>query len=182
MAVTADGSRVYVNLWGLDEVAVIDTATNTVLTTVAVGDGPRSIGRFIGPAVSSNTAPTADAGPDQAIRAGDMVYLNGGASFDDNTPSGDLLYDWSFSYLPSGSEASLADADTATPSFLADIADTYVVQLVVTDEAGLASEPDEVVISATTWPRRRPRATTSWSSSARASCLTAGRWIPRWTP
>ena len=94
-----------------------------------------------------NNPPTAAAGADQTIRAGDTVLLNGSASFDDNTASPDLQYAWSFSALPPGSTATLTGADTATPSFVADLADTYVLQLVVTDEAGLASVPDEVVIS-----------------------------------
>ena len=50
---------------------------------------------------------------------------------------------------PVGSTASLAGAGTATPSFDADIPGTYRVQLVVTDESGLSSVPDEVVVSST---------------------------------
>ena len=94
-----------------------------------------------------NAPPTAEAGPDQAIRAGDTVFLDGSASFDDNTATAALEYAWSFSSLPGGSTAVLLGADTAMPTFFADLTGTYAVQLVVTDEGGLTSPPDEVMIS-----------------------------------
>ena len=121
------------------------------------GDGQRELVVWQGEEIhflepNPNATPTADAGQDQSIHAGDEVFLNGGNSFDDNTPSSALLYSWSFSYLPAGSEAWLDGADTATPSFVADLPETYVVQLVVTDEGGLQSAPAEVVVSAENLP------------------------------
>ena len=95
----------------------------------------------------SNDAPKADAGSDQSIRAGETVGLDGSASFDDNTASNDLMYAWSIFSQPIGSSASLVGEDTATPSFVADIAGTYIVDLVVTDEGGLSSDTDSVSIS-----------------------------------
>lgn len=92
-----------------------------------------------------NEAPTADAGADQSIRAGDTVSLDGSVSFDDNTM--DLDYAWSFFSLPGGSTATLIGANTATPSFVADLVGTYVVELVVTDEGALLSLADQVEIS-----------------------------------
>ncbi len=97
---------------------------------------------------SLNTPPTAVAGPDRPVRLGDFVQLDGNSSFDDNTPSESLSYQWSFSTLPQGSHAALFDADTVTPSFVIDVAAIYVVELVVTEEDGLSSSPDEVIISA----------------------------------
>ncbi|MDH3647537.1 MAG: PKD domain-containing protein [Gammaproteobacteria bacterium] len=94
-----------------------------------------------------NLAPTADAGPDQAIRAGDTVFLNGTASFDDNTASPALVYAWSFVSKPAGSNAVLSDVAHPEPDFLADLSGTYVVELVVTDEAGLPSAADQVQVS-----------------------------------
>ncbi len=96
-----------------------------------------------------NQLPTAIAGSDQSIHVGDTVFLDGGDSFDDNTATANLLFAWSFIDRPVGSTASLAGAGTATPSFDADIPGTYRVQLVVTDESGLSSVPDEVVVSST---------------------------------
>ena len=97
--------------------------------------------------VPDNAPPEAVAGPDQSIRAGDTVNLDGSGSFDDNTASASLIYSWSFSTLPGGSSAVLSGASTATPSFVADVEDTYVVQLVVLDEGGLFSVANEVTIS-----------------------------------
>jgi hypothetical protein len=96
---------------------------------------------------SSDVAPTALAGPDQRAVPGDTVYLDGSASFDDNTDTASLDYSWTLTWLPAGSAADLTGGDTVTPSFVVDVAGTYVVELVVTDSLGQPSAPDEVVIS-----------------------------------
>ena len=106
-----------------------------------------SQGIYVAHHTPANEFPIADAGVDQAVRAGNEVFLDGSASFDDNTPSASLAYAWSFSSLPPGSNAILLLPDTAMPSFDVDVEGTYVVQLVVTDEAGLESLPDEVMVS-----------------------------------
>ena len=48
MAAHPDGSRVYVVNSFSETVSVIDTVTNTVVDTVAVGMAPRAFGQFIG--------------------------------------------------------------------------------------------------------------------------------------
>jgi hypothetical protein len=96
--------------------------------------------------------PTADAGPDQSTRVGSWVSLDGGASFDDNTASSALQYAWSFSYRPAGSAAVLSGANTATPIFVADVADSFSLRLVVTDGAGHTSAPDFVEVSTSNLP------------------------------
>jgi hypothetical protein len=98
--------------------------------------------------VGAKTAPpTAVAGPDQNIRAGTTVVLDGSASFDDDTGATDLTYAWSFSARPPGSVATLSGATTASPAFVADVVGLYEIQLVVTDSAGLSSAPDLVLCS-----------------------------------
>jgi hypothetical protein len=92
-------------------------------------------------------APTAVAGPDISIRPGDMVNLDGTGSFDDDTPTAALLYSWTFVSVPLGSNAVLIDDDTATPSFVADLAGSYKIELIVTDQDGLASDPDTITVS-----------------------------------
>ena len=51
VAVHPEGTRVYVANWGSDSVSVVDTATNTVMTTIPVGSRPITIGEFISPGV-----------------------------------------------------------------------------------------------------------------------------------
>src|SRR6185503_4740955 len=88
-----------------------------------------------------------------SIDVGQTVPLDGSGSFASNTPSSLLQYSWSLVSRPSGSAATLVNATTATPTFLADAAGTFVVQLVVTDpDNGLLSAPDQVVISSTFVP------------------------------
>jgi hypothetical protein len=97
--------------------------------------------------VTSNAPPTANAGEDRAVRQNDLVMLDGTGSFDDNTPTASLLYDWRFEVRPQGSVAVLAGSNSATPSFTVDAIGTYEIELVVTDAAGLQSSPDIVVVS-----------------------------------
>ncbi|MFC2953127.1 PKD domain-containing protein [Marinicaulis aureus] len=100
---------------------------------------------FEGPA---DMAPTANAGDDQSVRMlGETVTLDGSASFDDNTASGDLQYAWQLTGKPAGSAGALTGASTAMPSFVADAAGTYTASLVVTDSIGQASPADEVTVS-----------------------------------
>ncbi len=99
--------------------------------------------------VTPQEPPTAVAGDDISIHVGETVFLDGSASFDDNTASANLLYAWSFLSIPVGSSATLSGAATTTPSFVADLPGTYIVQLIVTDEEGLTSAPDEVVAAST---------------------------------
>jgi hypothetical protein len=97
-------------------------------------------------------APTANAGPDQSIHAGQVVQLDGSGSFDDDTPTLDLTYSWTIVSAPVGSTATLVGANTETPSFVADLPGTYQVALVVTDLDHLSSSPDLVQVSSLNQP------------------------------
>lgn len=91
-----------------------------------------------------NQAPTANAGPDQTVEVGDQVSLSGSG----NDPDGDpLTFSWAFQSRPQGSAASLSNAGSATPSFTADVAGTYVVVLTVSDGNG-GTDTDTVEIVA----------------------------------
>jgi len=93
-----------------------------------------------------NRAPTADAGPDQAdICTGDLVNLDGTGSFDPDFDA--LAYNWAFTAMPPGSAAVLNNADTATPSFIPDVAGVYQIQLDVDDGNG-GNDADTVNVTA----------------------------------
>jgi len=94
-----------------------------------------------------NTAPVANAGPDQSVQVSATVTLNGSGSNDADRNS--LTYDWSFVSIPSGSIATLSNPTAAAPSFMADKAGTYVAQLIVNDGT-VNSTPDTVTIAAAT--------------------------------
>ena len=101
-----------------------------------------------------NAAPTAYAGIDQAVALGETVILDGSGSSDDSTAASELQYGWSFADLPPGSAATLSNANTSTPTFVADVVGTYRVRLVVTDSDGLSSEPDFLDVSTPAVPER----------------------------
>jgi len=93
-----------------------------------------------------NLPPTADAGPDQTVTQWSSVQLNGSASSD---PNGDpLTYSWSVVSSPGYNYTALTGANTATPSFTADRAGTYVLGLTVYDGYSI-SQPDSVTVVVT---------------------------------
>ncbi len=102
---------------------------------------------------TSNTRPVANAGPDQTVAQGATVSLDGTGSSDAN---GDpLTFFWSLTTTPAGSAAVLTGADTATPSFVADLAGLFVAQLVVNDGA-LDSLPDTMTVTVNAQANRDP--------------------------
>ncbi len=88
-------------------------------------------------------------GPIVAVRVGEVVVLDDSRSFALSTEA--LSYHWSFSYKPNGSNAKLQDATSATPSFIADVRGSYMVQLVVSAE-GVSSQRAITSIVATIPP------------------------------
>jgi hypothetical protein len=80
---------------------------------------------------TSNTAPTADAGTDQAVLLGVTVTLSGAQSNDADNDT--LTYLWSITVFPTGSAVALSDVTALNPTFVADTIGTYSFQLVVDD-------------------------------------------------
>lgn len=107
---------------------------------------------YTAPISPANFPPTAIPGANQTVHIGQVVALDGSGSYDDNTPSALLQYAWEFVSMPSGSAATLVNADSTSPSFVVDRLGTYVVQVTVTDAAGLASSAANVTISSANMP------------------------------
>jgi hypothetical protein len=95
---------------------------------------------------SLNSPPVADAGQDQSFSTTPVtIQLNGRQSYD---PDGDPLnYLWSIVSMPPESSTNLSDNAISTPTFVADSLGTYIVQLIVSDDMGLSSNPDKVIIT-----------------------------------
>ncbi|MDA2919342.1 PKD domain-containing protein [Desulfobacterota bacterium AH_259_B03_O07] len=91
-----------------------------------------------------NSAPVANAGPDQSVFVGDTVQLDGSGSSD---VDGDTLtFSWSFVSRPQGSNATLSDPTAVQPTFDVDVFGTYVLELIVNDGT-VDSAPDSVTIT-----------------------------------
>src|SRR5205823_7549462 len=110
----------------IDEIAFFNAplAADDVVRLFTLGIGGGCV-------VPSNRPPTGDAGTDQVVNVGDIVTLDGSRSSD---PDGDALtYSWTFTAVPPASSTTPTGETTAMPTFVADIAGTYVAQLVVND-------------------------------------------------
>jgi len=94
---------------------------------------------------TENTAPVANAGKDQHVKILDTVALTGSGSYDADGDS--LSYRWSMTTKPNNSSATLTGADTMGPSFICDVAGSYIIQLIVTD-GKISSQPDVITITA----------------------------------
>jgi RHS repeat-associated protein len=130
---------------------IADKAGNYVVQLI-VNDG------FLSSAPSSvtistiNSVPVANAGPDQSVRVGTTVQLDGSASSDADGDS--LTYRWSILVEPNGSTATLSDSTAVKPTFVADVAGNYVAQLIVND--GKVDSPPATVMIVAANPNQPP--------------------------
>ena len=95
---------------------------------------------MVGCATPGSSTLVVSAGPDRSVAVGATVALDGGGS------TGALTYAWTFVERPSGSGATLANAATAEPTFVADAPGTFRVRLLASN--GPRSAEDEVVVTA----------------------------------
>ncbi|MCB9764392.1 MAG: PKD domain-containing protein [Alphaproteobacteria bacterium] len=106
-------------------------------------------------ATGANTAPVADAGPDQTVSLGGPVQLDASGSSD---PDGDTItYAWSFRSLPAGSSLTNSDFTRrykVDASFTPDVVGDYEVRVYVSD--GTAADTDTAIISVTSGSNTPP--------------------------
>jgi tripartite motif-containing protein 71 len=118
------------------------------VATLVVTDGKKALSIPDSVTVSfSNVKPVADAGTDQVVPSGTLVILDGSGSNDAN---GDpITYSWSIVSKPEGSGAELSTPSSVQPTFTADLAGTYEIDLVVND-GFIDSDPSTVTVTAST--------------------------------
>ncbi|MEQ1800797.1 MAG: PKD domain-containing protein [Gammaproteobacteria bacterium] len=93
-----------------------------------------------------NSAPVANAGPDQTVFTQGPVALNGTGTTD---PDGDgFSYSWEFDTRPAGSGATLTGAGTASPTFTPDVPGSYVIRLTAADGFPDSTGTDTVTVTA----------------------------------
>ncbi len=128
--------------------AIVQPTGSTVLTaSVTSSDQPDpNPANNTATAPRTNRRPVSNAGPDQSAATNTTVTLDGRQTFD---PEGDpVTYQWTFAMRPANSTATIANATTASPTFVPDLGGTYILSLVATDNQGAVSVADTVSIAA----------------------------------
>ena len=136
-------------------------STTTLVFSLTVNDGtvnsaPDTVTITVTetPVTPTNTAPTANAGPDRTVSTGATVTLDGSGSSD---PDGDTLtYAWT---QTAGPTVTLSDTTIANPTFTApDSAATLVFSLTVSDGSLSASDTVTVTVAPVAPTNRAPTA------------------------
>ena len=147
------------------------------LATLTVDDGlDADTAEVAVAALTGNLPPTADAGTAQDVDTGSLVTLDGSGSFDPDTGPSPLSYSWTLDTVPAGSTATLANANTANPTFTADLDGDYTATLVVNDGQD-DSTPDSVNITASA-PSGSFEAGRAKYDADCAGCHAAGTYDP----
>ncbi|MCC6144075.1 MAG: PKD domain-containing protein, partial [Candidatus Hydrogenedentes bacterium] len=116
----------------------------TFTLTVSDGDETDSDTTTVVVEAPGNTAPIANAGPDQTVFLRTVVNLDGSGSSDaDGQP---LSFRWTILEAPQGSSAALGNANTANPQIQVDAFGQFIIQLIVND-GQTDSAPDTVVVT-----------------------------------
>lgn len=126
---SADVAGVYVASLVVNDGALSSPVTTTTVT-----------------AAVANSAPVANAGVSQNVTTASVVTLTGAGSTDANYDT--LTYIWSFASKPTSSVAALSSTSALSPTFTADLAGTYVVNLIVNDGKVNSSNVSAVTVTA----------------------------------
>ncbi len=140
------GSAAKITTPALDLPNIVADLAGTYVAQLTVSDGSlTSVADTVTiVATPGNTAPVADAGPDQFLTVGSILTLDGAGSSDvDGNP---LAYRWTMIAAPAGAVDTLSDPATVRPTFVPAVPGTYVFQLYV-DDGVTESRPDTVVLA-----------------------------------
>jgi PKD domain len=138
-----DGSMAVLSNANTMVAALVPDVPGTYIVRLTVNDGSGSDSANV-TVSTENSPPVANAGPNQTVAMGATVQLNGSQSSDvDGDP---LRYSWSFVSLPPTSLAALSSSRNVTTTFVADVAGTYIIQLVVNDGT-FNSQPSTVSVT-----------------------------------
>ena len=97
--------------------------------------------------VPKNASPIANAGVDQSIITNNTVYLNGSNTSD--AEGNTIMYSWSITSKPSGSNASIFNNTSVNPTFIPDLQGTYEITLNAKDIDNIGGGTyDTVIITA----------------------------------
>lgn len=143
VSIPAGSSAVLVNNGSVTPTFQTDRAGDYVVR-LTVNDGLADSENDYVTVSVGNSAPVADAGPDQSGSTESYVYLDGSNSHDLDNDT--LSYRWNMLSRPAGSTAQLIDPYSANPRFFLDVQGDYIVQLIVNDGT-VESEPDRVIVT-----------------------------------
>jgi len=142
----------------------------TYVATLVVSDGKANseLAAVSILASATNLAPVAKPGVNQSVVVGSKVSVDASASSDPNGDS--ITYRWSLLFKPVGSTATLSSATTASATFTADLAGTYLVGLTVND--GKVDSPVVVLTVTAAKLNAVPVANAGTNQNVTASTLT----------
>jgi RHS repeat-associated protein len=141
---TPQGSTATLSNPGIVNPTFITDEPGTYVVQLIVNDGTVDSAPSQVTISSTNTAPVANAGPNQTVNVGNLVQLDGSHSTDVDGNS--LTYSWAMLNSPDGSSAALSNTTAVQPTFVADRVGTYVLQLIVND-GFVDSQPATVTVS-----------------------------------
>src|SRR5579864_5405775 len=139
----AGSTAVLSNVHAVKPTFTVDLLGDYVIQLI-VNDGTVNSNPATVTVTTENSPPVANAGPAQTVPLGSVVTLDGTGSSDVDNQT--LTYSWSILSAPANSAAILSFPTSATPSFIADKAGNYVIQLIVNDGI-VNSQPATVMIS-----------------------------------